>query len=331
MKIDLTIAIPTFNRSELLDKKLKQLFALDENICILVSDNSSTDQTRHIGEKYSSYKNFKFHSNESNLGFDANVLNCLDLSETEYIWILSDDDDFFDFSISTILQYISNKPDLICLNDEIGGKLNLTEINTSINKNVSLPLGLVIQLTELSEGERFAHAEKFLWISRLVFRKNKVLNVESLPKYIGTQCIHLAIANNIMKNDLISIIYTKEALIKNNPHVVFTHNFTDVFVNKFYDFCMIPESNISKKLSLRVARDNIPFVVNGLILNKSGRALFKYDFRFWYLLGKMLKYKCSVLLMIKFVIVKICPTFLIQMIKKSSTQVNEDNYKKTYI
>jgi glycosyltransferase involved in cell wall biosynthesis len=331
MKIDLTIAIPTYNRSELLDKKLEQLFALDENIYILVSDNSSTDQTKYIGEKYSSYKNFKFNSNEVNLGYDANVLKCFDLSETEYIWILSDDDDFYDFSIRAILDYISNKPDLICLNDETSGRLNLTEINTSINKNVSLPLGEVIQLSELSEDDKFAYVVSFFWLSRLVFRKNKVLNIESLPKYIGSHFIQLAIVNNIMKNNLISIIYTKEALIKNNPHVVFTHNFTDVFVNKFYDFCMIPESNLSKKFALKVARDNIPFVVNGLLLHKIGRAIFKYDFRFWYLLGKMLKYKCSVLLIIKFVIVKICPTFLIQMIKKSSSQVNEVNEKKTFI
>ena len=83
----LTIAIPTWNRSALLDELLLELisqittFHLENSIEIVVSDNNSTDNTSIICEAHvQNYNFFKYNRNSRNLGAKINVIKALCLA-----------------------------------------------------------------------------------------------------------------------------------------------------------------------------------------------------------------------------------------------------------
>jgi len=286
---------------------------------IYISDNGSEDNTKQMVDsviKNNPNMNIYYSKNNKNIGFDRNILKCYDECKTDYIWILSDDDKVIGNSISKIIEQL-DKADVICLND-LSNKSNGLQ---SEDINISLK----------NENQRWEAISKFVWISRFVAKKIKIQK-ESFENYVGTGLMHLAILNNLfLSKDNCKFTITNYPVLINQPHCVFSHNFTNVFVNKFYDFCMLPESKFSKDLALKVARANIPFVVNGLLAHKVGSKVFKYDFKFFYLLQKMMKYKCNFGLILKFLIIYLTPTKLVRIIKKTKTPCIEENEKRTYI
>lgn len=86
----LSICIPTYNRSEILDKTLNSLFSnpdFDKNkVEVIVSDNSSTDSTRYVVSKYPLVRYF---CNEYNLA-DTNFAKSLSYATGEYIKLFND-------------------------------------------------------------------------------------------------------------------------------------------------------------------------------------------------------------------------------------------------
>jgi abequosyltransferase len=112
----LSICIPTYNRSEILDKTLQSLFNnpdFDINIVeVIVSDNSSTDNTRNVVFKYPLVKYF---CNEYNLG-DANFDIVLSYATGDYIKLFNDTIIFNDGALKKMLFIIKknviDKPNL---------------------------------------------------------------------------------------------------------------------------------------------------------------------------------------------------------------------------
>ncbi|MDD2392365.1 MAG: glycosyltransferase family 2 protein [Bacilli bacterium] len=89
----LTIAIPTYNRAELLNYVLANLIDTisDFNLEIIICDNASTDNTADVVRKFKlKYENIFYFCQKSNIGFDRNLLNCYKNSRSEYIWVMSD-------------------------------------------------------------------------------------------------------------------------------------------------------------------------------------------------------------------------------------------------
>lgn len=286
---------------------------------IYISDNCSNDNTSKVDNKFISDRelgNVRYSCNPINLGFDGNVLKCYQDVGTDYIWILSDDDFLFVNKLDTLLGLLGSY-DIICLNDLLDtGKFGLSPVKSEIS---------------IIESDRWEAVSKFLWISRfLVKRRN--LDYESLTQYLGTGLMHLAIINHLfVLKEKTQFMVTDFAILKNQPHCIFSHNFMDVFVNSFYNFFMIPDSQFSNDLALKVARANLPFVVNSLLAHKVGSKVCKYNFDFFYLIKKMLKYKCSYGLIIKFIAYWLAPANFIRMIKKANKPYIEYNEKRTYI
>ncbi len=115
----LTIAIPTYNRANLLDQQLAWLARSIkgfESICeILISDNCSTDDTSKVVEKWQ----FAFHQttleykrNKENIGAVRNIASCIQFAKSKFVWTISDDDKIFDESIAYIVKTLTEYPDL---------------------------------------------------------------------------------------------------------------------------------------------------------------------------------------------------------------------------
>jgi len=116
-KIDLSIAIPTYNRSAKLVKTLEsiieQLEVGQTNIEIVISDNCSTDNTQMVIEDYSKkYPFIKYYKNSVNRGIDYNIFKCTDLSKGEYVHLLSDDDLLREGSLVYIMNLIETNPEV---------------------------------------------------------------------------------------------------------------------------------------------------------------------------------------------------------------------------
>lgn len=105
----LSICIPTYNRSSYLKRFLEKLyseiakFSLHERVEVIVSDNSSSDDTPDIVQSFVK-KGLIYSRNENNIGPDANFLKLFEMSTGEYIWLPGDDDLFTDDFLPYILQ-----------------------------------------------------------------------------------------------------------------------------------------------------------------------------------------------------------------------------------
>ena len=138
MKRILTLAIPTYNRGNILDKSLESIVSdlnFDERIEIIISDNCSTDNTSVIADKYvKKYSNVVYVRNEKNIGAEMNICNALLAGTGEYIKLCNDtikfQKDALGFMLNTIEKNIEfkkpiffyqnysnyNNLDCVCLN-----------------------------------------------------------------------------------------------------------------------------------------------------------------------------------------------------------------------
>jgi glycosyltransferase involved in cell wall biosynthesis len=92
----LSVTVMTYNRAgtlrETLDSVLPQAAGRPE-IEVLVSDNASTDETWEVMRQYCErYPGLRHSRNPTNVGFDGNVVACLENATGEYVAYMSDDD-----------------------------------------------------------------------------------------------------------------------------------------------------------------------------------------------------------------------------------------------
>jgi len=110
IKNKLSFAIPTFNGKDTISETINSILRFP-NVDIVISDNCSTDSTVDILKKYeANYTNIYINYNNSNIGFRDNLLKCISLCKTDYVWLLSDDDIVRDNAVN-IFYSIVNKND----------------------------------------------------------------------------------------------------------------------------------------------------------------------------------------------------------------------------
>ncbi len=128
----LTIAIPTYNRANLLDKQLTWLAqaikGFEDECEILVSDNCSTDNTQEVIQKWQATLNnitFKSNKNLKNLGVVKNIMYCLKSTTTKYVWTIGDDDPIQDRAIAYVISKLRQHEDLSLLFLNFSGRNQL--------------------------------------------------------------------------------------------------------------------------------------------------------------------------------------------------------------
>lgn len=123
----LSICIPTYNRSEYLQKCLQSIeIQLEEKphlqnlVEIVISDNHSTDTTKEVVDEFiHKFSHIKYVVNEKNVGFDLNILNVVKNASGDYCWYLGDDDIIINGALSFVCEIIfAHKYDIICIEAE---------------------------------------------------------------------------------------------------------------------------------------------------------------------------------------------------------------------
>lgn len=106
----LTIAVPTYNRSSFLNELLSCLFEQclsNPRIELLVSDNASTDETPVIVTRYIDRGlQIRYIRNISNIGADANFMQCFETAKGKYVWLIGDDDVVVPGAVGKIVSYL---------------------------------------------------------------------------------------------------------------------------------------------------------------------------------------------------------------------------------
>lgn len=190
MRPRLTIAIPTYNRSNYLKRCLDSVLQQNRDLLeILVSNNASTDETGiMMGDYCARYPFIRYFENASNIGLDRNFLNCLEKSTGEYILLLSDDDVLMPDAVQKIFDALDCNPSFMSLNscaitkeDPIRfsrprlkeeGVLEFDDIN-----DFMLEIGIYIT-----------------YVSSLVFKKDLVDSVSNKESYIGSYFLQSFVA-----------------------------------------------------------------------------------------------------------------------------------------
>lgn len=116
----LTIAIPTYNRNEILKKNLELLLPQLTSECkLLIIDNCSQvpveETIKTILEKCPN-ANFQIVRNRYNIGLTANILRCFELCVDPWLWILGDDDVVKEGAVEQILADIDKYKEFTFIN-----------------------------------------------------------------------------------------------------------------------------------------------------------------------------------------------------------------------
>ena len=89
----LTITIPTFDRNEILAQTVAALLPqLGPDVRLVIRDNASPHPVSRTLSELTGETGVQIIRNPWNIGGNANVLRCLETCETEWLWILGDDD-----------------------------------------------------------------------------------------------------------------------------------------------------------------------------------------------------------------------------------------------
>ena len=149
--------IPTFNRPEFFDMALCSAIAQTyKNIEIVVSDNSTNDETENLMQKYlAKYPNIKyFHHKNFNADDNWNWARHYNNPKAEYVNWLMDDDLFYPEKIEVMIEVYRNNPDVSL----VASKRDSIDETNEVMKN---PIEFLFDETSLVSG-KFAGLMLFL-------------------------------------------------------------------------------------------------------------------------------------------------------------------------
>ncbi|WP_207492030.1 glycosyltransferase family 2 protein [Aridibaculum aurantiacum] len=114
MKPTLTIAIPTYNRLDKVKRALSKLQSqIGDNVCVKIFDNASAPP---VAENVKGFDSLEIFTSSVNVGLSGNFLRCFEYCETDWLWILSDDDIPLDNAVEIILDTIQANNKAVFIN-----------------------------------------------------------------------------------------------------------------------------------------------------------------------------------------------------------------------
>lgn len=195
----LSICIPTFNRVEFLRYNLKSITdqfdadpALEDIVEIVISDNVSADGTKEmIASFVGKYPNITYHRNETNIGFDRNLNNAINLAGGKYCFTLGDDDALFPGSLSVLTKKILSTNIPYYLVGRVGYSRDMTRAypNEGVEMREDKVYDSLVDFVR-SIGGYLNVIGIFGGMSTHVFLRETWTAFADLDKYIGTLQLH---------------------------------------------------------------------------------------------------------------------------------------------
>ncbi len=213
----LTLAIPTYNRADVLNETLRRIVndpACDERVEIIVSDNCSTDHTAQV---VAGYPSVKYYRNEENIR-DANFTRLLGYGTGVYLKLVNDTVRFeagkIEKMITVILQTDRSKNNLLFYED------------CFVNRGCQI---------EVTDREELLKQVSFYttWTANFGAWRDDFMALEEKDRYVSTQFLQVDWTYRLASNGKPTIVvfdhYFCIADLKNKGG----YNFYDTFVNKY--------------------------------------------------------------------------------------------------
>lgn len=312
----LTIAIPTYNREQMLKECVDRILEQDNNnIEIVISDNGSTDNTENYCKKLcDDYSFISYYRNQKNEGFDVNYRNCIKYSHGKYVLVLSDDDLISKNFIKNLFPLLeSGENDFIALNLK-GFDLSEKDINEENEKGFIFSTDKDLYFDKKDFYSFYSTISYwFTLVSMFVMKKELISDFSDSDneKYVGSWFMN--VAHNLLclskaNNAMISGACFLNIRTNNYAH----YNIYEVFFSKFkyvlYDCSKsfdIPKKYV-KVCYRKLFKDHMRHFE---YLIKVGKiTTFKTKPKFKYIL-KTLTYKES---WIYYIPVALCPSFILK-------------------
>lgn len=169
VNIRLTVAIPTFDRNEILKINLAKLIPQLTPVCeLVILDNCSPvpveDTLNDLLASVPENINVRIIRHRANVGGNENILRCFEYANGEFVWLLGDDDEPVDSAVANIFHELDVHPDAVVFN--MYAPTTNHAIRT-ITKVVNGSMGYLSVVSFFGE---------LIFISSLVLKVNKALN-----------------------------------------------------------------------------------------------------------------------------------------------------------
>ncbi len=281
----LTIAIPTFNRGNLLRRNLdsitKSIFGFESLVEVVISDNNSQDNTSNILKEYEKYKYIKYYKNNENIGFNHNYIKIVDqYANGKYCWVLGDDDFIRIGAIEILVKILLSNESIsfICLSFDTNWSLtNITNCPTVINEEKIIYFNTFKDLISDISNDGNILME---FISASIFKTDLI---KSLKKdFISKSSLDLPYYNmfphsyyfaNSLKNE--KSLFIKEKIFYANLHDIkgWEENFSAIYfviqthmLNYFLD-CGFSKKDLKNQKKM-IIKSGIPFLFKKTISRK---------------------------------------------------------------
>lgn len=203
----LSIIIPTYNRPDKLARTISLLLPQIQKlkVRILIIDNAS-DKLFDLKSLESKFDDqlIKIKKNTTNVGLSANICKCFEECETDWMWLLSDDDMPDSNALETILDKINQS-------NEHTSFINFSTVMYKHSSEI-----LISGLSELSDYfVSRSLASNLLFISTNVYRKTHCTkHLSKGYKMCDTLAPHLAIVICCLGYDNLSALFTPSTIVE---------------------------------------------------------------------------------------------------------------------
>jgi len=279
----ISICIPTYNREKFLkislDNIINQEGYNEDEIEIVISDNASIDNTSNLVKNYQKkHQNIRYFRNETNIGWDRNILKILQMWNWEYIWWISDDDILLPWWLKivkeTILENLDKDIWLFQTNYSVFNEDMKTflresyvgkDVKTKIYKNVD----------ELYRSYSYCHWWLAFFSINIFSSKMYTLDLNRIPitqfphscvvwlisdkkaMFIGYNTIWFRQNNSSHENIWSSRVFFKlfvidhmkyMSFLKSNNSIVSQKQLTYILIKMFIYSCFLGSKSLTKKL-----------------------------------------------------------------------------------
>ncbi len=205
----LGVTIPTYKRPDQLLRCVRSVIraAAPHHVPIYLLDDSTDDtNSAVVAQLQALYPHVIHQRNPANLGIDRNILHAVDACDTEYAWLLGEDDRMHPHAIATVLRALDEHPTPFLY-------ANYSAVDNDLRfliKERSLPL---TTLTTLSADDFYrAHAWSAGFIGACVIRRADWLAVDPTP-YLGTYFAHVGRIMEMIRGK--SVVLLPDPLVLN--------------------------------------------------------------------------------------------------------------------
>ncbi|MDP9902191.1 glycosyltransferase involved in cell wall biosynthesis [Variovorax ginsengisoli] len=170
----LTIAIPTYNRNAIVRENVEIILSQAKAwIRILILDNCSRTPVAETLEGLvdSTAVDVDIHRNPVNVGANANILKCIELCKTPYLWVIGDDDFLAPGVLDVAYEFIRNE-DAIWVN--------------FCSKDIHQPE----RLNSVVSGDLRSFLDSLSSINELVFISNNIYRTDCIQAGLQLGCLY---------------------------------------------------------------------------------------------------------------------------------------------